>query len=56
MSVKAFLFEVVGLVLSSCSEAPASARRFAALIERPVSSEHLPTPPVVTLSQAGVSQ
>lgn len=56
MSVKAFLFEVVGLVLSSCSEVPASARSFAAEFEWPVSFEHLPAPPVVTLSWAGVGQ
>lgn len=56
MSVKAFLFEVVGLLLSSCSGAPASARRFGAEFEWPVSSEHLPAPPVVALSWAGVSQ
>lgn len=55
MSVKAFLFEV-GLVLSSCSEVLASARRFAAWFEWPVSSEHPPAPPMVTLSWAGVSQ
>lgn len=56
MSVKAFLFEVVGLVLSSCSDVPASARRFAASFEWPVSSEHLPAPAVVALSWAGVRQ
>lgn len=50
MSVKAFLFEVVGLLLSSCSDVPASARHFAASFECPVSSEHLPVPPMVALS------
>lgn len=56
MSVKAFLFEMVGLVLSSCSDVPASARRFAVSFECPVSSEHPSAPPMVALSWAGVRQ
>lgn len=35
-SVKAFLFELVGPVLSSCWKAPGSARRFAAYFEWPM--------------------